>query len=67
MEQMIKIAIEFEAKVDTSDKYFSENLAQRIEKAVVDTCKDIKPTHDFCFLLDTDRDYRLGNFYDGLY
>lgn len=63
----VKIAIEFEAKVDTSDEYFPTNLAQRIEKAVVDTCKDIKPTHDFCFLLDTDRDYRLGNFDDGLY
>lgn len=67
MEQMIKIAIEFEAKVDTSDKYFPDNLAQHIENAVVDTCKDIKPTHDFCFLLDTDRDYRLGNYDVGLY
>lgn len=67
MKQKIKIAVEFEAEVDTSDKYFPENLAQIIERSVTEAHNDIKPTHDFCFLLDSDKDYRLGNFDDGLY
>lgn len=67
MKQKIKIAVEFEAEVDTSDEYFPVNLAQIIEKAVTKAHNDIKPTHDFCFLLDSDKDYRLGNFDDGLY
>ena len=67
MKQKIKIAVKFEAEVDTSNEYFANNIAQTIEKAVTKAYNDIKPTHDFCFLLDSDKDYRLGNFDDGLY
>lgn len=67
MKHKIKIAVEFETEVDISNEYFANNIAQTIEKAVATTCKGINPTHDFCFMLDTDKDYRLGNFDAGLY
>ena len=73
MKQKIKIAVEFETEVDTSNECFANNLAQTIEKAVVNACEDIKPTHDFSFILDSretlirEEAYRLGNFNAELY
>lgn len=73
MKQKIKIAVEFETEVDISNESFASNLAQTIEKAVVNSCEGIKPTHDFSFILDSresyirEEEYRLGNFNAALY